>query len=184
MVSIGFRPDLTWRDIQHLCVNYARHINPNDPDWEKTASGRLFSYKYGYGVIDGYAFVTAAKNWKLVKPQAWLHTKPVQFNGGKIEKVDKKTYKYSGGIDIGPSGVNHSITITKEMVNEHNLEDLEHIDVRVWINHSKRGDVEVDIISPNGIQSKLASRRKHDKSKKGFPGWRFMSLKHWYDIVF
>ena len=164
-------------------MNYARHINPNDPDWEKTASGRLFSYKYGYGVIDGYAFVTAAKNWKLVKPQAWLHTKAVQFNGGKIEKVDKKTYKYTGGIDIGPSGVNHSIAITKEMLSEHNLEDLEHIDVRVWINHSKRGDVEVDIISPNGIRSKLASRRKHDESKKGFPGWRFMSLKHWYVTV-
>ena len=45
-----FRPDLTWRDIQHLCIETTRMINPNDPDWERTASGRLYSYEYGYGV--------------------------------------------------------------------------------------------------------------------------------------
>ena len=47
-------------------------INPNDSDWERTASGRLYSYKYGYGVLDAYAFVTAAQKWELVKPQTWV----------------------------------------------------------------------------------------------------------------
>lgn len=140
----------------------------------------MFSYKYGYGVMDGYAFVMAAKNWKLVKPQAWLHTKPVQLNGGRIEKVGKKLYKYYGGVRIGPSGVENQIAITKEMLQEHNLEEIEHVNVRVWISHTKRGDVEVELISPNGINSKLAGRRRVDHSKNGFPGWRFMSIKHWY----
>lgn len=174
------RPDLTWRDVQHLFVNSALQINPEDPDWDKTAAGRMFSYKYGYGAVDGYAFVTAAKTWKLVKPQAWLHTKPEPLNGGRIEKIDKKHYKFFGGIDIGPSGVEKSITITKSQMEEHNLEDLEHVDVRVWISHGRRGDVEVELTSPNGFKSKLASRRWHDESKDGFPGWRFMSIKHWY----
>jgi kexin len=160
-------------------VNYARRINPEDPDWEKTASGRMFSYKYGYGVVDGYAFVTAAKTWELVKPQAWLHTKPEPLNGGRIEKVDKKTYKYFGGVDIGGSGVEKTITITKSELDKHNLEVLEHVDVRVWISHSRRGDVEVELISPNGIRSRLAARRSHDHSAHGFPGWRLMSIKHW-----
>jgi len=165
-------------------VNYARHINPNDPDWEKTAAGRMFSYKYGYGVMDGYAFVMAAKNWKLVKPQSWLHTKPVQLNGGKMEKISKKVYKYYGGVRIGSSGIENKITITQEMLHEHNLEELEHVDVRVWISHTKRGDVEVELISPNGIVSKLAGRREADHSKRGFPGWRFMTIKHWYVRIF
>ena len=63
---------LTWRDIQHLCIETAQMINPNDSDWERTASGRLYSYRYGYGVLDAYAFVTAAQKWEVVKPQTWV----------------------------------------------------------------------------------------------------------------
>lgn len=173
------RPDLTWRDIQHLCVNYARQINPDDPDWQKTAAGRMFSYKYGYGVLDGYAFVEGARNWKLVKPQAWLHTKPVQVEGGKMEVLGKKQYKYHGGTPIGKRGVQNKIQITQEMLTEHNLETLEHVDIRVWVEHTKRGDVEIEVQSPKGIVSKLAGTRERDDAETGFPGWRFMSLKHW-----
>ena len=39
------RPDLTWRDFQYLSVRTSTFFNPDDPDWEKTASGRMFSYK-------------------------------------------------------------------------------------------------------------------------------------------
>jgi len=55
-------PDLTWRDIQHLSVLTAEVVNAEDPDWDKTAAGRPFSYKYGYGRLNGYEFVTAAQN--------------------------------------------------------------------------------------------------------------------------
>ena len=95
-----------------------------------------------------------------------------------------KKYRYEGGDPIGPGGIHGKITITKEMMVEHNLEALEHINVRVWISHTKRGDVEVEIISPNGVRSVLASTREDDESKTGFPGWRFMTVKHWYDPHF
>jgi kexin len=175
------RPDLTWRDIQYLCIATARKVNPNDPDWERTATGQLYSYKYGYGAMDAYAYVKAAQTWKLVKPQAWLHTTTIRINGGKMLELGHKKYKYEGGDPIGPGGVEGKMTITKEMMVEHNLETLEHINVRVWISHTKRGDVEVEIISPNGVRSVLASTREDDESKTGFPGWRFMTVKHWYD---
>ena len=42
------------------------------------------------------------------------------------------------------------------MVEDSNLERLEHVTVRVWIDHQRRGDVEVEIKSPNGITSVLA----------------------------
>lgn len=92
----------------------------------------------------------------------------------------KENYTYSGGVEIGPEGIHSKFTITEQMMKDHNLENLEHIDVRVWIEHSKRGDVEVEITSPNGIKSKLAGRRQYDRATTGFPGWRFMSVKHWY----
>ena len=51
-----------------------------------TASGRLYSYKYGYGVLDAYAFVNAAQNWELVKLQFWVITNTTQLGGGKMPK--------------------------------------------------------------------------------------------------
>ena len=166
---------MTWRDIQHLCVETARVINPQDPDWERTASGRLFSYKFGYGALDAFAYVTAAQKWNLVKPQAWLITNTTQLGGGKM----MKKHEYEGGEPIGPNGIKNSIEITKEMMLANNLETLEHIDVRVWIDHPRRGDVMVELVSPNNIKSILANTREYDDASTGFPGWRFMTVKHW-----
>ena len=157
-------------------------INPDDPDWERTASGRLFSYKYGYGVLDAYAFVTAAQKWKLVKPQAWVITNTTQLGGGRMAKK----HEYKGGVPIGSRGRNDSIEITTAMLLDNNLQSLEHIDIRVWIDHPRRGDVMVELVSPNGIRSVLADTRVDDDAKTGFPGWRFMTIKHWcvlYDLV-
>jgi len=169
------RPDLTWRDIQHLSVNAAEIINPDDPDWEMTAAGRRFSYKYGYGKLDGYKFVTAAQNWELVKPQAWVELPPAQVGGGTCDLEGVM----EGGELIVPTGVTSSIQVTSDLLRSHNMEKLEHVTVRVWITHTRRGDVEVELMSPNGIKSILAARRLFDSASSGYPGWRFMSVKHW-----
>ena len=81
---------------------------------------------------------------------------------------------------IGPDGRKDSIEITTAMLLDNNLQMLEHIDIRVWINHPRRGYVMVDLVSPNGIKSVLAVTRVDDEAKTGFPGWRFMTIKHWY----
>ncbi|KAF4614570.1 hypothetical protein D9613_003149 [Agrocybe pediades] len=174
-LALQVRPDLTWRDIQYLCVETARQINGEDPDWEATATGRKYSYKYGYGVLDGYAFVKAAEKWNLVKPQAWLETKTIQLNNGTFG-TDKK---YQGGEFIPAGGIESKMTITKEMLAESNVESLEHINVKVWINHASRGEVEVEIVSPGGIKSVLGGARSGDRDSSGYPGWSFMSVKHW-----
>jgi kexin len=169
------RPELTWRDIQYLSIETAKMINPDDPDWERTATGRLYSYKYGFGVLDGYEFVMAAQKWTLVKPQAWFFTDAVQLEGGAMN-VGKN---FTGGQTIGPVGVTSQISVTKKMMVDNNFEMLEHINVQVWIDHTRRGDVEVEVVSPNGIKSVLGKRRVGDNSKVGYPGWVFMSIKHW-----
>ena len=166
---------MTWRDIQYLSVRTAKMINPDDPDWEDTAAGRRFSYKYGYGNLDAYAFVTAAQNWELVKPQTWLHTTPIQINNGTMTLEGKM----SGGQPIVPGGVTSKMTVSSEMLEATNFETLEHVTVKVWIQHTRRGDVEVELTSPNGVKSVLAARRKLDADKNGFPGWTFMTVKHW-----
>lgn len=169
---------MTWRDIQHLCVRTARILNPDDPDWEPTAAGRPYSYKFGFGVLDASRYIEAARDWELVKPQAWFQTETIQLNGGEMDTQ----YDMSGGVFIAPGGVTSTISITKDMLEANNFEALEHINVRVWIAHAKRGDVEVEIVSPNGITSMLAAKRNADTDITGYPGWTFMSVKHWYVI--
>lgn len=150
-------------------------INPTDPDWDDTAVGRRFSYKYGYGSLDAYNYVRAARTWTLVKPQAWLHTEPIQLSNGAMTLEGAM----SGGELIVSGGVTSKTTITEEMLQETNFERLEHVTVRVWIQHTRRGDVEVELVSPKGVKSILAGARKYDQDKNGYPGWTFMTIKHW-----
>lgn len=174
------RPDLTWRDIQYLCIETAGMINNEDPDWERTASGRKYSYKYGYGVLDAYRYVKAAQSWKLVKPQAWYATNTVRLSNGTYG-TDRKYY---GGEFIPSGGLESKISITKTMLESSNFETLEHINVKVWIDHTTRGEVEVEIVSPNGIRSVLGGARPGDRDGSGYPGWTFMSVKHWFVTYF
>jgi kexin len=150
-------------------------INPDDPDWEDTAIGRRFSYKYGYGSLDAYAFVKAAQSWTLVKPQGWLMMDAIQLEDGVMTAEGEM----SGGQLIGEGGVTSKMTITRELLTEHNFGTLEHVTIKVWISHTRRGEVEIELISPSGVRSMLAGKRKYDLSDEGFPGWTFMTVKHW-----
>jgi kexin len=119
--------------------------------------------------------VMAAQQWELVKPQTWVHMPTVQLANGTMTPSEEM----SGGELIVPGGVRSVITVTEDTLKAHNFQTLEHVTVRVWIQHTKRGDVEVELVSPNGVKSVLAAVRKIDTATTGFPGWRFMTVKHW-----
>ncbi len=70
-LALGVRPDLTWRDMQYLAMMTAVPINLDSGDWQNTTIGKKYSHTFGYGKIDTYGLVEAAKTWKSVKPQAW-----------------------------------------------------------------------------------------------------------------
>lgn len=44
-LALEVRPELGWRDVQHLLIRTAVMINPDDEDWDTTAAGRKYSYK-------------------------------------------------------------------------------------------------------------------------------------------
>lgn len=83
------------------------------------------------------------------------------------------------GTVVSSDGVQSTYEITQEMLDGSNFERLEHVTVRVWIEHQRRGDVEVQLTSPSGIKSVLARQRRLDEDASGFQGWKFMSMKHW-----
>lgn len=163
-----------------MCIKTAQVVNPGDESWELTSTGQPYSYKFGFGKLDAFNFVLAAQNWKNVKPQAWLESPPIQLGNGIYSMQDK----FSGGVSIGRDGVESSFEITSELLSENNFEILEHVTVRIWIQHTRRGHVDVSLLSPNGIRSMLAEKRPADLAEDGFAGWRFMTVKHWYDASF
>lgn len=162
---LSVRPDLTWRDVQHLCVNTALVVNDNDPDWSTTFAGRPYNHKYGYGKLDTWAIVEAAKTWPLVKPQAWWES--------AVHRVPE------GQRAMTPDGAQSQIDVTPQALQDNNFERLEHITVRVDIEHQRRGNIEVELVSPNGIVSSLARPRRFDNEPSGLEGWQFMTVKHW-----
>lgn len=161
---LSVRPDLTWRDLQYLCVETAVVVQADDPDWEFTTIGKKFNHRYGYGKLDAWAIVEAAKSWKLVKPQAWFHSPLL------VVKHD---------IPEGNVGIKSHININADDLKMANLARVEHITVTMNLRHHRRGDVSVDLISPKGIVSHIATSRRDDSSPNGYDNWTFMSVKHW-----
>lgn len=162
---LGERPDLTWRDLQYICMQTAVPIDLDDSDWEETTAGYKFNHKFGYGKLDAWAMVEKAKTWNLVKPQSWFDTPKIVVDT-PLGDLDHKEIK-------------STFIVTAEALQEANLERVEHVTVTINIRHQKRGDVTVDLYSPNGIRSSLATMRPRDDADSGFVDWTFMTVKHW-----
>jgi kexin len=149
-----------------------------------------------------------AEKWKLVKPQAWYNSKkvtltPVQSSSSRqntepvpVDGVPMPTEPATTttaapaatsstpakpkGLFISAEGIEVVHTVTAEALKAANFERLEHVTVQVWVEHGRRGDVEFELVSPNGIRSVLATERRYDDADTGYPGWKFMSMKHWF----
>ncbi len=130
------------------------------------ANGRQFNHKYGFGKLDTYKLVEAAKEFQHVKPQAWYHSQQV------IVEQDIPDNDKEGVISVVP--------IIEEFLQRENFEMVEYVQVQMNLTHQRRGDVTIDLISPNGIISYIIIKRKFDTSSDGIVGWYFMSIKYWY----
>jgi kexin len=109
--------------------------------------------------------VEAAKTFKSVKPQAWYYSPWLHVNHP---------------IPEGDQGLVSVVGVTEADLKQANLERLEHVTVTMNIAHARRGDLSVDLISPNGVISHLSEARIHDDSTRGYEDWTFMSVTHWY----
>lgn len=159
------RPDLTWRDLQYLTMDTALPIEGDEANQQDTAIGKKFSHTFGYGKIDSWALVEKAKDWELVKPQAWFFSPWIHV---------KKS------IPEGRDGLSVTFKVTKDMIKDANIARLEHVTVTMNVKHQRRGDLSVDLISPENVVSHLAACRDMDSKEEGFVDWTFMSVVHWY----
>ncbi|KAI1172470.1 peptidase S8/S53 domain-containing protein [Nemania sp. FL0916] len=163
-LALEVRPDLSWRDLQYIALESAVPVDLDTGDWQPTTMGKKYSHTFGYGKIDSYALVETAKTWKSVKPQAWYFSPWLH--------VKKE-------IPQGNQGLSVNFEVTKQMLQEANLERLEHVTVTMNVEHTRRGDLSVDLISPDNVISHISATRKLDESDEGYNDWTFMSVVHW-----
>ncbi|CAO3607531.1 unnamed protein product [Cunninghamella echinulata] len=166
---LSIRPDLTWRDMQHLCVQTALPVDLDDSDWKKLPSGRMYNHKYGYGKLDTWAIIQAAKKFKNVNKQTHLI---LPVNMTKTEIPDTSNGKHKRALKS-------TVQVTEGMIKAAGLLRLEHITATVNIEHQRRGDIQIILESPSKVESELAAVRHGDASNQAIVDWKFMSVKHW-----
>ncbi|CAA93896.1 Dibasic-processing endoprotease [Schizosaccharomyces pombe] len=169
-LALSIRPDLSWRDIQHITVYSASPFDSpsQNAEWQKTPAGFQFSHHFGFGKLDASKFVEVAKDWQVVNPQTWLIAPEINVNKS-FGSVNNETI----------TEMVSEFTVTKDMIEKSNFKRLEHVTVRVCIPFNRRGALEILLESPSGIRSILASERPYDENSKGFLDWTFMTVQHW-----
>ncbi|XP_061592782.1 proprotein convertase subtilisin/kexin type 6-like [Cololabis saira] len=155
---------LTWRDVQHLLVETSRPLHLKADDWRTNAAGHRVSSLYGFGLVDAEAMVMEAVKWRTVPAQ---HT------------CSHVSVQHGRHLPAGRS-LNSSISTSgcSDTPQQH-VDYLEHVVVKVFIAHPRRGDLEINLHSPSGTSSQLLAKRLFDSSKEGFRNWEFMTVHFW-----
>ena len=162
-VVLEANPQLTWRDVQHITVRTANPKHLLTSDWVMNGAGLKVSHSFGYGMMDTSAMVDLAKNWTTVPP-AVTCTAP----GSTTPKAIGQNQAYSS-----------SITTDGCIGTEKQIKVLEHVQARVTVEASKRGDLSIYLTSPSGTKSTLLPRRPRDYHSEGFRDWEFLSVHSW-----
>uniref|UniRef100_A0A8B9KYR3 Furin n=1 Tax=Astyanax mexicanus TaxID=7994 RepID=A0A8B9KYR3_ASTMX len=153
--------NLTWRDMQHLVVRTSHPAHLITSDWRTNGVGRLVSHSYGYGLLDASAMVALARNWSSVGPQHKcvidMLTEPRDVRNHLM--FSKSVEACSGQPDF--------------------VSSLEHVQARLTLSYSHRGNLAIHLISPLGTRSTLLHPRPQDNSAEGFNDWAFMTTHAW-----
>ncbi|CAB3387799.1 Hypothetical predicted protein [Cloeon dipterum] len=150
---------LTWRDMQHIVVRTARSENLHSADWRTNAVGRNVSHSFGYGLMDAAAMVKLARKWVTVPEQQ------------RCEIIAKNAEK----LIPAKSQVNIKLRVRECP----GVNFLEHVQAKITLTASRRGDLQIHLTSPGGTRSTLLDRRRLDVSRAGFNRWPFMTVHSW-----
>jgi len=159
-------PSLTWRDVQHLVV-YTSDPGPvsRNSGWRTNGAGLQYNPRFGFGILDGDAIIEMALAWKKVPEK----------NTCEILGIMQKTDFRNRKANITEKDVVEVLFNASKC----KINSLEHVQAVVNVEHPKRGDLEVVLVSAQGTKTRLLSPRPQDTSEKGFSDWPLMSVETW-----
>nr|XP_006824136.1 PREDICTED: proprotein convertase subtilisin/kexin type 5-like [Saccoglossus kowalevskii] len=163
-LALEANPDLTWRDVQHIIVRTSKRYNlqDNEEGWTTNAAGFEVSHLYGFGLMDAEHMVRMANMWKESPAQHLCN-----FSSKTAREISgTNTLIVTQEVDI--------CTSASGIVNY-----VEHVQVILSTQFTKRGDLLFELISPSGTRSVLLSPRKLDNSTNGLNEWVTMTTHCW-----
>lgn len=156
-LTLQANPNLTWRDVQHIIANSARAapggVWLKQGHWLQNKAGFHISKVYGFGLMDADKMVKLASKWKEVPEQM------------KCE------------IEGSVKDINIPGTVSIE-VKDCGIKFLEHVQIRVNLNFSRRGDLSLQLKAPSNTTSPMTGKRPKDNSTR-LSDWIIKSLFHW-----
>jgi subtilisin-like proprotein convertase family protein len=164
------RPDLGWRDVQALLASTSQRVQPDDSSWTTNSAGFNHSYKYGFGLVDAYAAVTASKTWRNLGPEVQL-----EGNSGLLNAAipDSPLGTIVTNMTLSPApGVTGTFIV-------------ESVVLYIDIAHQSRGDLLITLISPSGTPSIMApSPRRENQQLTGDERWKLLTLRAYGESPF
>lgn len=151
-------PNLGWRDVKEILMRSATQVDPSDPDWVINGAGLHVNHKFGGGLVNATAAVKLAANWANLGPQ--------------VSQFQERTNLSLSIPDNDSSGTTLVFDFRRPPVLR-----VEHAVVTATINHPRRGDLAITLISAQGTRSRLAER--HADQNADFPDWSFTSVLNW-----
>lgn len=162
-LALNANKNLTWRDVQHLIVWTSEYAPLSaNPGWQINGAGHYFDVRFGFGLLNAGALVKMALNWTSVPNNHVCH---VNAAPSKEEEVRLS------------SGQNVDIFISVE--GDCDVNYIEHVEVTINLRYSRRGALEIYLVSPQGTIVQLLSARPKDTSTNGFVNWPLMSVATW-----
>ncbi|XP_061173752.1 neuroendocrine convertase 1-like isoform X1 [Saccostrea echinata] len=161
-------PNLTWRDMQHLITWTAEYSAlKHNAGWRKNGGGFWVNNAFGFGLLNAKAMVEVSQGWVTVPEKyiCYVGTKESQTN-------------FPQSIQSGQElEIELTTTGCKGQINEINF--LEHVQIELDMEYTKRGDVAINLTSATGIETMILAERPLDVSRDGFHKWKFMSVHSW-----
>ena len=162
---------LTWRDVKHILATTSVQIDSSisdnmveiagqsyiaEPAWLIYGAGDKFHNWYGFGRIDVYAAVVAAKNY-------------VSGSLGTYDYTNKTNQTTGISIpDNSVTGAAIDIMMTDNLV-------IESVELTVDITHPSIGDLGIELVSPSGTRSVMFTIRNAFYDDNDFNDFRISS---------
>lgn len=163
-LMLEVRPCLTWRDIQHIITLTAVQVGRGHAAWSTNNAGFHHSSIHGFGILDAWRLVNAAKVWKTIP---WL-TSYLPDTSGDTNIIIPC---------CGEDPVSVSVHVTEADCLENMIITLEHVLFNINLNHFNRGNLKIKLTCPSGTTSVVPTRRLDD-SDEGLD-WTFSTVKCW-----
>ncbi|MCB1209786.1 MAG: proprotein convertase P-domain-containing protein, partial [Verrucomicrobiales bacterium] len=172
-LTLQANPNLSWRDVKEILLRSSTKLSPTSSGWVSRTGGQpelpviKHHHNFGGGMINAQAAVSMAQTWQSL-PAATSHeilnNTPTDIPDGRSNVTE--VFDFS--------------TMTAMRV--------EHVEVKVDIDHDYRGDLDISLVSPSGVISQLATRSPFDGGGldffgdylgEGYIDWTFTSVRHW-----